>query len=71
MPEYYDSMLAKVVAWGRTRQEALARAERAMDETVVEGVPNTVPFNLKVLQHEKFQRGDIDTGFLGELMATE
>ena len=71
VPEYYDSMLAKVVAWGRTRQEALARAERAMDETVVEGVPSTVPFNLKVLQHEKFQRGDIDTGFLRELMATE
>lgn len=71
VPEYYDSMLAKVIAWGRTRQEALARAERAMDETVVEGIPSTVPFNLKVLQHEKFQRGDIDTGFIRELMATE
>ena len=71
VPEYYDSMLAKVVAWGRTRQEALARAERAMDEMVVEGVPNTVLFNLKVLQHEKFQRGEIDTGFLKEIIATE
>jgi len=71
VPDYYDSMLAKVVAWGRTRREALARAERAMEETVLEGVPNTVPLSLKVLQHEKFQRGEIDTGFLGEFMATE
>jgi len=71
VPEYYDSMLAKVVAWGRTRQEALARAERAMDEMVVEGVPNTVLFNLKVLRHEKFQRGEFDTGFLKEIIAAE
>lgn len=71
VPEYYDSMLAKVVAWGRTRREALARAERAMDETVVEGLPSTIPFNLKVLRHERFQRGDISTSFLRELMATD
>ena len=71
VPEYYDSMLAKTIAWGRTRREALARAQRAMSEMIVEGVPSTVPFNLRVLQHEKFQRGEIDTDFLREFMATE
>jgi acetyl-CoA carboxylase biotin carboxylase subunit len=71
VPEYYDSMLAKVVAWGRNRSEALARAERAMEETVLEGVSNTVQLSLRVLQNEKFQRGEIDTGFLREFMSSE
>ncbi len=68
VPDYYDSMLAKVVAWGRNRSEALARAQRAMEETVLEGVSNTVELNRRVLQHERFQRGEIDTGFLKEFM---
>jgi len=71
VPDCYDSMLAKIVAWGRSRSEAMARAERAMEETVLEGVSNTVQLSLRVLQHERFQRGEIDTGFLEEFMSTE
>ena len=71
VPEYYDSMLVKVIAWGQNRREALRRARRAMEETVIEGVPTTVPLNLKVLQHNKFQRGEISTNFVPELMLME
>ncbi|OUM84812.1 MAG: acetyl-CoA carboxylase biotin carboxylase subunit [Bacillus thermozeamaize] len=64
IPPYYDSMIAKVITWGRTREEAIARMRRALEEFVIEGVETTIPFHLQVLNHPKFLAGDINTKFL-------
>ncbi len=64
IPPYYDSMIAKLITHGKTREEAIDRMRRALSEFVVEGVHTTIPFHLKVLQHEKFVEGDFNTKFL-------
>ncbi|MEB3188031.1 MAG: biotin carboxylase N-terminal domain-containing protein [bacterium] len=62
--ERYDSMVAKLIARGRTRAEAIARMRRALDEFVVEGVPTTLPLHRAILAHEAFANGDLSTRFL-------
>ncbi|MEW6457470.1 MAG: acetyl-CoA carboxylase biotin carboxylase subunit [Bacillota bacterium] len=64
VPPYYDSLLAKLVAWGRDRDEAIDRAERALAEFVVEGVPTTIPFHQRVLSNAFFRRGEVYTNFV-------
>ena len=64
IPPYYDSMIAKVITHGHTREEAIARMKRALSEFVVEGIHTTIPFHLKLLSHEKFVEGDFNTKFL-------
>ena len=64
IPPYYDSMIAKLIVWGKDRQEAIARMKRALEEFVVEGISTTIPFHLKVLEHEVFVSGEFDTKFL-------
>ncbi|MFC4800730.1 acetyl-CoA carboxylase biotin carboxylase subunit [Neobacillus sp. GCM10023253] len=64
IPPYYDSMIAKVIAYGSTREEAIARMKRALSEFVVEGIHTTIPFHLKLLEHEKFVEGQFNTKFL-------
>jgi len=64
IPPYYDSMIAKVIAYGSTREEAISRMKRALSEFVVEGIHTTIPFHLKLLEHEKFVEGDFNTKFL-------
>ena len=61
---FYDSLLAKVVAWGETREQATARMREALRRFTVEGVKTNLPAHLKVLQSEAFARGEIDTRFL-------
>ncbi|KXG43288.1 acetyl-CoA carboxylase biotin carboxylase subunit [Tepidibacillus infernus] len=61
---FYDSMIAKLIVWGRDRDEAISRMKRALDEFTVEGVKTTIPFHLKLLNHELFIKGDFDTKFL-------
>jgi acetyl-CoA carboxylase, biotin carboxylase subunit len=63
---YYDSLVAKVIAWGHNRPEAIKRMERALDEYVIDGIHTTIPFHLKVLQNEAFQRGEVTTRFIEE-----
>lgn len=63
---HYDSMIAKLIVWGSTREEAIARMKRALDEFLIEGIKTTIPFHLKVLNHEKFISGDFDIKFLEE-----
>ncbi len=69
VPPHYDSMVAKIICWGRDRAEALARMQRALEETVVEGIDTTLSFHLEVLEDEAFRRGEIHTGFLDEFFA--
>ena len=63
IPPFYDSMMAKVIAWAPQRDEALARMARALREFRIEGVPTTIPFHLAVLAQPAFASGRIDTRF--------
>ncbi|SEB69264.1 acetyl-CoA carboxylase biotin carboxylase subunit [Paenibacillus sp. GP183] len=66
IPPHYDSMIAKLIVWGHTREEAINRMKRALSEFAVEGVYTTIPFHLKLLEHKKFISGDHDIKFLEE-----
>jgi len=61
---YYDSMIAKVIAHGRDRQEALARMRRALEMAVVEGIRTTIPLHLKILNDADFLAGRVSTNFM-------
>jgi acetyl-CoA carboxylase biotin carboxylase subunit len=71
VPPYYDSMIAKLVVWDADRPSAIARAERALRETVVEGVPTTRDLALEVLASEPFRSGEYSTSTLEALRAME
>ena len=64
--QYYDNLLAKLVVWGRTREAAIARAERALDEYRVAGVATTIPAHRAVLSHPVFVSGEAHTRFAEE-----
>ncbi|GMU96154.1 acetyl-CoA carboxylase biotin carboxylase subunit [Ignavibacterium album] len=64
IPPYYDSLIAKLIVWAKDRPQALARAKRALEEFIIEGIKTTIPFHLQVLQDERFISGNFDTGFL-------
>jgi acetyl-CoA carboxylase biotin carboxylase subunit len=64
IPPHYDSLVAKVLAHGRDREEAIRRARRALSEFSLEGVKTTVPLLLEILEDPSFLAGDYDTGFL-------
>jgi acetyl-CoA carboxylase biotin carboxylase subunit len=66
VPPHYDSLLAKLIVWAPTREEAIARGQRALNEYVIEGVPTTIPFHLKLLENDLFRRGEAYTNFLAE-----
>jgi acetyl-CoA carboxylase biotin carboxylase subunit len=63
---HYDSMIAKLIVWGSTREEAIARMKRALSEFAIEGIRTTIPFHLKLLNHPKFISGNFDIKFLEE-----
>lgn len=62
----YDSMIAKLIVWGRDRHEAIARMRRALAEFAIEGVATTIPFHLNVMAHPAFAAGEATTSFLTE-----
>ncbi|HOF90061.1 MAG TPA: acetyl-CoA carboxylase biotin carboxylase subunit, partial [Armatimonadota bacterium] len=64
IPPFYDSMLAKVLAWGDTRAAAIERMKRALGEMVVDGVPTTIPLFLRILDDPEFRAGTISTDFV-------
>jgi acetyl-CoA carboxylase biotin carboxylase subunit len=66
IPPHYDSLLAKLIVWAETREAAIARMQRALDEYVIEGVVTTIPFHQRLLKHEGFIRGETYTRFLQE-----
>jgi acetyl-CoA carboxylase biotin carboxylase subunit len=61
---HYDSMIAKLAAWGRTRQEAIDRLRRALDEYEVVGITTTLPFFREIVRDQEFISGQLDTGFI-------
>lgn len=66
IPPFYDSMIAKLITYGKTRQEAIDRMKRALDEFIVEGIHTTIPFHRQIMDHEVFVDGDFNTNFLEE-----
>jgi acetyl-CoA carboxylase biotin carboxylase subunit len=64
VPPFYDSLLGKIVVWGRDRDEAIARMDRALAETVITGLPQTASFLRRVIADEAFRKAELDTGFL-------
>lgn len=66
---YYDSMVAKLIAYGKNRQEVIKRMIRALDEFVVGGIKTTIPFQKMVLSDPNFQKGRYSTDFVNEFMS--
>jgi acetyl-CoA carboxylase biotin carboxylase subunit len=64
VPIYYDPLISKLCAYGRTRDEAIQRMLRALQEYTIEGITTNIPFHRWALQHPRFLAGDIDTGFI-------
>jgi len=64
IPPFYDSLVAKLIAYGKDRHEAIQRMNRALDEFIIEGIQTTIPFHQALIQREEFVSGDFDTGFL-------
>jgi len=64
IPPYYDSLIAKLIAFGQNRAEAIARMERALESFVVEGVRTSIPLHLKIMQDPRFRSGNISTRFM-------
>ncbi len=64
VPIYYDPMISKLCAYGRTRDEAIQRMLRALQEYTVEGIVTNIPFHRWALKHPRFVAGDLDTGFI-------
>ena len=59
-------MIAKLITVAQTREEAIKKMQRALDEYIIEGINTTVPFHQKLMANERFQAGDFTTKFLEE-----
>lgn len=64
IPPYYDSMISKLITVAQTREEAITKMQRALDEYIIEGVKTTIPFHQQLMQDEKFRKGDFTTKFM-------
>jgi acetyl/propionyl-CoA carboxylase alpha subunit len=75
MQLYYDSLLGKLITWGETRERAVRRMRRALDELVIVGVPTSQPFHRRVMDEPTFLSGAYDIGYLehvgNDLLAPE
>jgi len=69
IPPYYDSLIAKVIVHGKTRNECLMRLRRALEEYVIGGVPTTIPLHLKLIANPDFVNGAYDTRWLERFVA--
>ena len=66
IPPNYDSMIAKLIVSGQSREEVITRMRRALEEFVIEGVKTTIPFHIKLMNDETFQSGEFTTAFLDD-----
>jgi acetyl-CoA carboxylase biotin carboxylase subunit len=71
IPIFYDPMISKLVAYGKDREEAIARMKRIIDDYHISGVKTTLAFGKFVMDHEAFVSGDFDTGFVGKYFSPE
>jgi len=68
VPPYYDSMIAKLIITGATREIAIARMKRALGEFMIEGIKTTIPFQQEILDHPDFASGKYDIGWVGRFL---
>jgi acetyl-CoA carboxylase biotin carboxylase subunit len=64
IPPHYDSMISKLIVVAQTREEAITKMERALDEYIIEGIKTTIPFHQKLMKNAKFREGDFTTKFM-------
>jgi acetyl-CoA carboxylase, biotin carboxylase subunit len=65
---HYDSMIAKLIVHADTREEAIKRMARALDEYIIEGIKTTIPFHQKIMDNKEFIEGNVDTGFIERMV---
>jgi acetyl-CoA carboxylase biotin carboxylase subunit len=68
IPPYYDSMIAKLIAHGKSREEAILKARRALDEFIIEGIPTTIEFHKIILRDKRFISGQFNTSLIDEIL---
>jgi acetyl-CoA carboxylase biotin carboxylase subunit len=68
IPPHYDSLVSKLICWGESRNEAIERMHRALDEYAITGIRTTIPFHQRVLSHQAFINGDVTTDFIEKHM---
>jgi acetyl-CoA carboxylase biotin carboxylase subunit len=68
VPPHYDSMIAKVIGMGTTREHAIQRMRRALSEYLVSGIKTTIPFQETIMRHPDFVAGKYDTSFVAKLL---
>ena len=71
VPPYYDSLVAKLMTWGRDREEAIARMRRCLDVMVMEGIRTNIPLHRRIMDDADFQAGRIDTRFMERYLTTK
>ncbi len=71
IPPYYDSLIAKLIVHGKTREQALTKMERALGEFVIEGIHTTIGFHRRVIASEQFRSGQFDTTFVERFFESE
>jgi len=64
IPPHYDSMISKLIVVAQTREEAITKMERALDEYIIEGIKTTIPFHQRLMKNAKFREGDFTTKFM-------
>jgi acetyl-CoA carboxylase biotin carboxylase subunit len=71
IPSHYDSLIGKLICHGNNRTEAIARMKNALEEIVIEGIPTTIPFHMKIMSNKRFVEGDISTHFIEEMRTAQ
>ena len=71
IPPYYDSMLAKLITWGKDRKSAIKTMNRALDEFIIDGVKTTIPFHKRMINHSRFVSGDFGINFGEEFISSQ
>lgn len=71
IPAYYDSLIGKLIVWGSDRPTAIERMKRALRECAITGIPTTIQFHQKVLEHPSFLAGEVYTNFVEQMMLVE
>ncbi|MFY9638303.1 MAG: ATP-grasp domain-containing protein, partial [Methanobacterium sp.] len=66
IPPFYDSMISKLIVWGRTRNEAIARMQRALSEYIILGVKTTIPFHKSMMSNQQFRDAKLHTHFVDQ-----
>ena len=71
VPPYYDSMLAKLIVHGKSREEAIAKMRSALGEVIIEGIHTNVDFQYSIMEHEDYQAGEYNIDFIEKVLKKE